>query len=224
VLNNKKIMSKIALIAGASGLVGSYCLDYLVQSDRYEKVICVTRRAIANSSPKLQQVIADTNNLAEKLNHIKADDVYCCIGTTIKKAGSQEAFKLVDFTYVKILAEQTKINGATSFAVVSSIGADAKSLNFYLRTKGEMENAIIACNFSKTVILRPSMLLGPRKEFRLGEEVGKLFMKIFSFLFVGKLKRYKAIEAAQLAKALIYYTQKDFAGVKVVENDEILDC
>lgn len=217
-------MSKIALIAGASGLVGSYCLDYLLQSDSYEKVICVTRRIIENNSPKLQQVIADTNNLAEKLNRIKADDVYCCIGTTIKKAGSREAFKLVDITYVKILAEKTKFNGATSFAVVSSIGADTGSSNFYLRTKGEMENAVKACAFSKTIILRPSMLLGPRKEFRFGEAIGKIFMKIFSFLFVGKLKRYKAIEAAQVAKALIYLTQKEFVGFKVVENDEILDC
>lgn len=217
-------MSKIALIAGASGLVGSYCLDYLLESDRYEKVICLTRRAIANSSPKLQQVIADTNNLTEKLNHIKADEVYCCIGTTIKKASSQEAFKLVDFTYVKILAEQTKFNGATSFAVVSSIGANEASSNFYLRTKGEMENAVKACAFSKTIILRPSMLLGPRNEFRFGELVGKVFMKNFSFLFIGKLKCYKAIEATQVAKALINYTQKEFAGVKVVENYEILDC
>lgn len=217
-------MSKIALIAGATGLVGSYCLDYLLQSDNYEKVICVTRRAIANSSPKLQQLIADTNNLAEKLKDIKADDVYCCIGTTIKKAGSREAFKQIDYTYVKVLAEQTKMNGAKSFAVVSSIGADACSSNFYLRTKGEMENAVKACGFTKTIILRPSMLLGPRKEFRLGEEIGKVFMKALSFLFVGKLKRYKAIEASQVAKALINYTQKDFAGVKVVKNDEILDC
>ncbi len=217
-------MPKIALIAGASGLVGSYCLDYLLQSDRYEKVICVTRRAIANSSPKLHQVIADINNLAEKLKDIKADDVYCCIGTTIKKAGSKEAFKMVDFTYVKILAEQTKFKGATSFAVVSSIGANAASSNFYLRTKGEMENAVKACGFAKTIILRPSMLLGTRKEFRLGEEIGKVFMKALSFLFIGKLKRYNAIDASLVAKALINYTQKDFAGVKVVENDEILDC
>jgi uncharacterized protein YbjT (DUF2867 family) len=215
-------MSRIALIAGATGLVGSYCLEYLLQSESYEKVICVTRSAIANSSPKLQQVIADTNNLTEKLKDIKADNVYCCIGTTIKKAGSREAFKLVDFTYVKILAEQTKMNGAISFAVVSSIGADAASSNFYLRTKGEMENAVKACGYTKTIILRPSMLLGPRKEFRFGEEVGKVIMKALSFLFIGKLKRYKAIEAAQVAKALIYFTQKDFAGVKVIENDKIL--
>lgn len=215
-------MKKTALIAGATGLVGSYCLEYLLQSDSYEKVICVTRRAIANSCPKLQQVIADTNNLAEKLKDIKADDVYCCIGTTIKKAGSREAFKLVDYTYVKILAEQAKMNGATSFAVVSSIGADATSSNFYLRTKGEMENAVKACGFTKTIILRPSILLGPRKEFRLGEEIGKVFMKALGFLFVGKLKRYKAIEAAQVAKALIYFTQKDFAEVKVLENDDLL--
>lgn len=216
-------MKKTALIAGATGLVGSYCLEYLLQSDSYEQVICVTRRAIANSSPKLQQVIADTNNLAEKLKDIKADDVFCCIGTTIKKAGSREAFKLVDFTYVKILAEQTKMNGAISFAVVSSIGADANSYNFYLRTKGEMENAVKACNFSKTIILRPSLLLGPRKEFRFGEEVGKVIMKALSFLFIGKLKRYKAIEASKVANALIYFTQKDFAGLKVVENDEVLE-
>lgn len=214
-------MSKTALIAGASGLVGSYCLEFLLQTDVYDKVICITRKALPYNSPKLQQVIADTNNLTEKLNQIKADDVFCCIGTTIKKAGSQDAFKWVDFTYVKTLAEQTKFNGATSFAVVSSIGADADSSNFYLRTKGEMENAVKACVFSKTIILRPSMLLGPRKEFRLGETIGKIAMNIFSFLFVGKLKRYKAIEAAQVAKALIYFMQEEFTGVKVVENDEI---
>lgn len=215
-------MPKTALIAGASGLVGSYCLEYLLQSNIYDKVICTTRKTLPVQSPKLQQVIADTNNLAETLRELKADDVYCCIGTTINKAGSQEAFKLVDYTYVKVLAEQVKNNGATSFAVVSSIGADANSSNFYLRTKGEMEDAVKACNYTKTIILRPSMLLGPRKEFRLGEKIGKAFMTTFSFLFVGKLKRYKAIEAAQVAKALIYFTHEDFIGLKVLENNEIL--
>lgn len=216
-------MSKIALIAGASGLVGSYCLDFLLQSKIYDKVICITRKTLPVQSPYLQQVIADVNNLAEKLNELKADDVYCCIGTTINKAGSQEVFKQVDYSYVKVLADQLKNNGATSFAVVSSIGANANSYNFYLRTKGEIENAIKACNYSKTIILRPSMLLGPRKEFRLGEAIGKFFMTTFSFLFVGKLKRYKAIDAAQVAKALIHFTQEDFKGLKVVENNELLE-
>lgn len=216
-------MPKTALIAGATGLVGSYCLEYLLQSKIYDKVICITRKTLPVQSPFLQQVIADTNNLAETLNQIKADDVYCCIGTTINKAGTQEAFKQVDYTYVKVLAEQLKNNGATSFAVVSSISADAKSSNFYLRIKGEMENSVKACNYSKTIILRPSMLLGPRKEFRMGEAIGKVFMTTFSFLFVGKLKRYKAIEAALVAKALIHFTQEDFKGLKVIENDELLD-
>ncbi|MFN4233947.1 MAG: NAD-dependent epimerase/dehydratase family protein [Bacteroidia bacterium] len=216
-------MSKTALIAGASGLVGSYCLEYLLQSKIHDKVICITRKTLPNQSPYLQQIIADANNLAETLSELKADDVYCCIGTTINKAGTQEAFKQVDYTYVKVLAEQLKNNGATSFAVVSSIGADAKSSNFYLRIKGEMENAVKACNYTKTIILRPSMLLGPRKEFRMGEAIGKVFMTTFSFLFVGKLKRYKAIEATQVAKALIHFTQEDFKGLKVVENEELLE-
>jgi hypothetical protein len=145
------------------------------------------------------------------------DVVFCCLGTTIKTAGSEKAFRRVDFELVRWAAVAANENGIKRFLVVSSMGANADSKNFYLRTKGEMEKAITALNFEKCIIARPSMLLGPRKEFRMGEKIGQFFMLAFG-LFIPA--RYKAIQALTVAKAL-QSTAFDANSFGVLENDAL---
>lgn len=191
---------KTAVLFGATGLVGSFLLDALLADERYYAVNVFLRRPSGKTHPKLNEFIVDFNKPEGFRENVRSDELFCCLGTTIRAAGSQEAFRKVDFQFVKDAAEAAKANGIKSFLVVSSLGADAGSLNFYYRTKGEMENAVRAMDFRKCVIIRPSMLLGPRNEFRLGELAGKIVMTVFSFLIPAK---YKAIKAVVVANAML---------------------
>lgn len=208
---------KTALLFGATGLVGSFLLDELLADERYPAVKIFLRRPSGKTHPKLEEFIVDFSKPESFREKVRGDELFCCLGTTIRAAGSQEAFRKVDFQFVKDAAEAAKANGIKSFLVVSSLGADAGSLNFYYRTKGEMENAARAMNFRKCVIFRPSMLLGPRNEFRLGEFAGKIIMIAFSFLMPAK---YKAIKAAVVAKAMII-AANDSAVNGILESNEI---
>ena len=205
---------KVALIAGASGLVGSHCLQLLLQSPRYRKVISVGRRELPVQHPKLQQVVVDFNHLEKHRHSLTADDVYCCLGTTIKKAGSQEKFKQVDYTYVVNLAKVTSHTFAAQFLVVSALGADAGSRLFYNRVKGEMEQAVQALPFTAVHIFQPSLLLGDRPEVRFGEKAAEVFMKLFEFIFKGPLRKYRAIPAKAVAKAMLEAAKQDGGGVQ----------
>ncbi len=213
---------KVALIAGASGLVGSHCLQLLLQSPRYNKVISVGRRTLPIQNPKLQQIIVDFNNLEKHRHSLIADDVYCCLGTTIKKAGSKEKFREVDYTYVINLAKITVSHFATQFLVVSALGADAHSRIFYNRVKGEMEQAIKPLPFTAVHIFQPSLLLGEREEMRPGEKAAAVFAKVFGFLFNGPLKKYKAIPAKTVAKAMLEAAKQDGGGVLIHSNKQML--
>ena len=146
--------------------------------------------------------------------------MFCCLGTTIAAAGSKEAFRKIDFDLPVKIAEEASKNNIFSFLIISSLGADTKSSNFYYKTKGEMEKTIQKFSFRKISILRPSMLLGGRKEFRLGEIIGKELMRALSFVFVGSLKKYKAIHAQNVAKAMVEIANNDF-GKTIFESDEI---
>lgn len=206
------------MIAGASGQVGGFLLTQLLASNAYDKVISMGRRKTGLSHPKLEEVVVDFEQ-PETLN-IPADDVFCCLGTTIKKAGSQEQFKKVDYGYPIALASHTLAAGACCFLVVSSMGTDINSRIFYSRVKGEMEADISKMGFKKTGIFRPSMLLGPRKEFRLGELIGKAMMQAFAFIIPTK---YKGVQASQVAKAMLNFALSDKTGLHIIENPEILN-
>jgi uncharacterized protein YbjT (DUF2867 family) len=205
---------KTALIAGASGLVGSALLNLLLMDEKYDKIKILVRKPLEVSHPKLEQIIYDYNKPENE--SFNADVVYCCLGTTIKKAGSQQAFRAVDYDYPLQIAEAAIKNGVKAFAVITAIGANSSSRIFYNRVKGEVENKLKDIPFEKLLIFRPSMLLGPRNEFRFGEAAGKMFMKIFGFLFPAKLK---AVHATQVAASMIYYVDKASGGITVVESD-----
>lgn len=212
---------KVALIAGASGLVGSQLLPLLLNCGRYAKVISVGRRPLPLLHPLLVQRTVDFDQLEEHRLALIADDVFCCLGTTMRQAGSKEAFYKVDFLYVVKLAALTAANFAVQLLVVSAMGADAGSRFYYNRVKGEMEDAVRQAPFRAIHLFRPSLLLGPRPEKRLGEQVGAVVLRLARPLLLGPLRRYRAIEARTVAQAMLNAAYQEASGVAVHPSDEI---
>ena len=212
---------KTALIIGSTGLIGSQLLNFLLDSNDYLKVITFVKRDSGIKHPKLTQHIIDFDNPETYKELVFGDDFFCTIGTTIKKAGSKKAFKKVDFEYPRQFAAFALQNRVKQFLIISSLGADANSGNFYLKTKGEIQDFLKDCNFERVAVLQPSLLLGNRTEFRFGEKLGAFFMKTLSFLFLGNLKKYKPIEGKTVAKALLKIAQKNNTGFKIYESDVI---
>lgn len=213
---------KTAIVIGATGLTGQALLNQLLQDDYFNHVIIFVRKKIDITESKLIQHCIDFNSLDSCKDLIKGDAVFCCMGTTIKTAGSQEAFKKVDYTYPSEFAKIAKQNNIATFCLQSSLGADNKSTNFYLKVKGETEQAIEQLHFNSFASFRPSMLLGNRTEFRLGENIGKIVMQVLSFAFIGKLKRYKAIHVNDVASAMIKHVKSNNTGIKIIENEEMI--
>ncbi len=214
--------NKTALVIGATGLVGEETLRQLLQSAYYDKVIALTRRPLNIKDPKLENPVVDFDK-PEQYSQIKADHVYNAMGTTIAKAGSQAAFKKADLDIPLQIAELALKNGATKFMSVSSMGADAKSLVFYSRTKGELEQALMQMKYKAVLIFRPSILLGDRKENRTGEAVGRYMAEMLSFIFAGPLRKYKGTPATVLAKAMMTAANNDTTGTHIIENEQIFE-
>ncbi len=212
-----------ALIAGASGLVGGHCLELLLKSERYSQVISIGRREVPVIHPRLEQKIIDFDKLHAYYSELDVDDVFCCLGTTIKRAGSKEAFYKVDHTYVVELARVTANKGASQFIVISSMGADAESMFFYNKVKGEMERDIQQPGFEAVHILRPSLLLGNREEERTGEKLASKILKPLSSLMIGPLKEYKPIEAETVAHAMVNVAAQQGKGVHIYSSGEIAE-
>ncbi|MBG6111424.1 uncharacterized protein YbjT (DUF2867 family) [Flavobacterium sp. CG_23.5] len=212
---------KTALIIGSTGLIGARLLNLLLESSDYEKVVTFVKRDTGIKHPKLTQHIIDFDKPESYKELVVGDDFFCTIGTTINKAGSKEAFRKVDFGYPRQFATFAAENKVKQFLIISSLGADETSGNFYLKTKGEIETFLKNCNFESASALRPSLLLGNRNEFRLGEKIGAFFMKTFSVLLLGNLKKYKPIESNDVAKALVKIAQKNNKGFNIYESDLI---
>lgn len=212
---------KSALLVGATGLVGTELLNVLLTESEYETVKVLTRRMSPLKHPKLEQIITDFDQLDQYQQHFHVDDVYCCLGTTIKTAGSQEAFTKVDYTYPLELAKLTKASGAKNFFIITAMGADKHSKFFYNRVKGEVEEALKKLGFSTLHIFRPSLLLGKRKEFRFGERIGVLFSPALTLLLVGPLKKYKPIHARDVAMAMYQASTIPESGCFTHESSEI---
>jgi uncharacterized protein YbjT (DUF2867 family) len=212
---------RTALIVGATGLIGKSCLYELLENTSYTKVIALVRKPLAIKHHQLHQLVVNFDELDSLTNELVADDVFCCLGTTIKVAGSQENFRKVDLEYPLKVAELTLQNGATQFLLVSAMGANTQSSIFYNKVKGEVEERIGALGFLSFHIFQPSLLLGARKEFRLGELIGKAIMKGLSFLFIGPIKKYKAIPGATVAKAMVAIALQQKAGLYIYESDSI---
>ncbi len=224
-------MTRTALIAGWSGLVGQRCYGAVRKSTAYEKIILLQRRGNVKPKPgiistgwpppmALETRVVDYQNLSPA-DVAGAVDVFCALGTTIKKAGSQAEFRKVDFDAIVNLARASAESGAKRFVLVSSIGADPKSSNFYLRVKGETEQAVAALPFEAVHIMRPSLLLGHREESRTGEGLAQKIMPLLNHLLLGPLRKYRAIPAEAVARAMVQLAALPLTGVHIYEYDEI---
>ena len=210
-----------ALLLGATGLVGGYVLDLLLDDPAFGRVVVLGRRPVDREHPKLEQHVADLARLQEHAELFRVDDVFCCLGTTIRAAGSREAFRRVDHDYVVDAARVAAAAGARRYLLVTATGADPGSRIFYNRVKGEAEAGVRAQPFQGVGILRPSLILGPRADRRPGEALAQRVAPGLAPLLIGPLRRYRAVEARPVARAMVRLARERPRGVRVVESDEI---
>ena len=211
---------KTAIVIGATGLVGSTLVKQLLDNSIYSKVVLLLRKSLSMSHSKLTQEVIDFDN--PDASKIVGNDLFCAMGTTLAKAGSKEAQYKIDCTYPYEIGKIAKVNGVKQYILVSSVGANFDSSNFYLKTKGDLEKKIESLGFQNFVSVRPSMLLGNREESRLGEKIGKVLSNILSPLLFGSLRKYHGIEASDVAKAMQRFANQGLSGVKYMEYNEIM--
>jgi uncharacterized protein YbjT (DUF2867 family) len=214
--------SRTAVVLGASGLVGGFCLKALVDDPDYTRVLTFGRRELPPMTrAKVSQWVTDLGSLTAD-DFRGAQDVFVALGTTIRKAGSQEAFRRVDLEMPLRVAQEALQAGAEQFVVVSSVGADPASKNFYLRTKGELERELAKLPYRAIHILRPSLLIGKRQDFRLGEVMGMKIAPVLDLLTLGPLRRYHSMKAEIAGKAMAGAARQGTAGTHIYEYDEIV--
>ena len=213
---------KTALIFGSSGLIGSCLLDLIVNDNNYNKIRLFVRSESVNTSSKIEIIKTDFNNLENHKEDIKGDDCFFCIGTTKQNAPDKNEYRRIEYNIPVEVAQIAKLNLVNSFLYVSSGFADPKNSGAYLRNKGEVEEGLKKLNFPKLGIMRPSILLGNRKENRVGEKIGIFVMKMFSPLFLGGLKKMKPIHSEKVAKAMLIVAQNDFQQT-IFESNQIVE-
>lgn len=215
---------KTAAILGATGMIGGQLLELLLKDPYFEKVRIIVRRPYTAAHPKLEVKLVDFKDAASFKRSLEGTDIiFSCIGTTQKNVnGDETLYREVDFDIPVNAARFGKETGVKKFALVSSVGADSHSRTFYLKLKGETEKAVIAQEIPAVHIMQPSQLLGKRKEFRLAEKIIIPIMKVLSLLFVGKARKFKAIEGIDVAKAMIAACKSDKTGVFYYTYEEII--
>ena len=213
---------KTALIFGSSGLIGGQLLKILIETNNYNKIKLFVRSAPEINDPKIEIIETDFNNLENHKEDIKGDDCFFCIGTTKQNAPDKNEYRRIEYNIPVEVAQIAKLNLVNSFLYVSSGFADPKNSGAYLRNKGEVEEGLKKLNFPKLGIMRPSILLGNRKENRVGEKIGTFVMKMFSPLFLGGLKKTKPIHSEKVAKAMLIVAQNDFQQT-IFESNQIVE-
>lgn len=205
---------RIALLAGASGLTGGCALDALLGAPDVSRVIAITRRPLGREHPRLANRIVQFERLETQLKGASCDVALCCLGTTQRKAGSQQRFRAVDVDCVVAFARAARAAGAKRFVVVSSAGADPQSRNFYLRTKGDMEQELETLGFESLDILQPALLLAWRSEMRPLERAARALMPLVNPLLRGKYLPYRGISARTVGAAMVGATRSGRRGVQ----------
>lgn len=214
-------MTKKAIIVGASGLIGSTLLDILLTQPDYTEVLSIGRKKIKLTNKKLTKIIADFDHLNEWENQLKGDVIFCCLGTTRRDTPNLDDYRKVDHDYPVRLAEIAVRNRIDQYHYVSAVGARSASSNFYTRIKGDTESALKKVGLKGLFIYQPSLLIGHRNKPRLMENIAVFVMKIIGPLLVGRLKKYRAINALDVAKAMYKQSLKNKAGVFTYTSDEI---
>lgn len=210
-----------ALVLGSTGLIGSETLDLLLKNDKYEAVYAVTRRNLEINNQKLIQIVADMDTIEPALKDIAVDHFFCCVGTTKDKTPDQTSYYKIDLDYPVKVSSILKNNGCTTICAISSIGANADSSNFYLKLKGEVEQALLQLGFQNIFIFRPSLLLGQRKEFRLMEKIAQYIYPLINPLLFGKMKNYRSIASKVVASAMINIATSEKSGSHIYQTQEI---
>lgn len=211
---------KTALIVGATGLVGKQIINSLITDDRYDKILVLSRRELRMGHPKIFTKLINFDQLEELTLDEKVDECYCALGTTQKKSG-KEGLQKVDYEYVLKTAQLCVRKKISKFAVVSSQGANYNSSFFYMRTKGQMEEAVKKVGIESVYIVRPSLITGDREEFRFAEELAYYTMKVINPLLNGKAKKYRSVAGTQIARCMVDLLQNPEKGNFTIESDVI---
>ena len=214
-------MSKQAVIAGATGLVGSKLLALLLNDNYYSKIISVSRAKIGITHPKLIQIITPFENIDKISNKLQGEDIFICLGSTMKKAGTKELFYRYDHDYPLLFAKLCLNNGANHLSLVSALGANSTSLIFYNQVKGKLESAICNLGYNSVAIFRPSLLLGKRKEHRFSEILAQQLFTSLRWLFHGPIKKYRGIESNTVALAMLKIAKNSKNGYEIYESNQI---
>ena len=215
------IGNKTAVLVGATGLVGGYCLQYLIDHHAYSRIITIARRSMPEKSEKHQHIQINFGQLEKVYNRFEGDDLYLCLGTTLDQAGSKKKFIQVDFTYNLTLAKMAEQKKFNQLLLVSSVGASRDSFFFYNKVKGYLEDEVKKLNFWSTHIFQPSVLLGERSNQRFGEQAAGRLGKFFDRVSGGLLNKYKPVEAEVVASAMINAAQRFKEGLHIYPSHDL---
>jgi len=219
------MQAKTAVVLGATGFIGGFLVHQLASDNAFDTIRLLVRRPVDFTFPKVEVVVtnfADREDFKAKLG--SGDCIFCCVGTTLKQVkGDKDLYRTIDYDIPVHAAELGKAAGFTQYLLVSSVGANAAASNFYLQLKGQVEEKIKTIGFQALHIFRPSMLMGSRTEFRLGEMLAKGLMTVVSPLLFGKLEKYKGIHGKVVAQAMVKAAKTTTSGIKVYEYDQLTD-
>jgi uncharacterized protein YbjT (DUF2867 family) len=211
---------KTAILLGATGLTGGILLQKLLNDPRYGKIILFSRSSVKINNSKIEEHLVDLFQLEKYKEQFKADQVFCCIGTTKSKTPNEETYRKIDYGIPVTAAKLCKENGISTFAVISALGANPDSGMFYNKIKGEMQQDVLAQKIKNTYIFQPSLIAGDRSEKRFLESLAKQAMKILNYALLGPLKKYRSIHPETIARAMIIVSNKAYEK-SVIESDEI---
>ncbi|MDJ0806494.1 MAG: NAD(P)H-binding protein [Gammaproteobacteria bacterium] len=203
------------LLLGATGLIGSFCLTRLLEEEEVKQIVVLSRQPLERTHVKLDKHVIRFDRLAEYAALFEVDSLFCCLGTTLKAAGSRDAFEKVDYGYVKQAAELAAAQKVRQFLLISAFGANPRSPLFYSRTKGRAEQAVRQLPLQCTHIIRPSMLMGTRPQPRLNEELLKPLAKIAMPLLVGPMRHLRPVQAEEVANMMVDLAKCTFTGVNI---------
>lgn len=213
-------MSKTALVIGATGLTGSELINLLIADSEFDSIKIFGRKSLDLKHPKITEYIVDLFTPKSFENDFKGDVVFCCIGTTAKKTPDKNLYRKIDFGIPVALAELCTKNSIPHLLIISALGANSNSSVFYSRTKGEMQDAVQSMALEKIHLLQPSLIVGDRNDFRIGEKVASVIMKVAQIFMVGSLRKYRPIQALQIAQAMVHLSKFPTSDV-MIESDEI---